>query len=349
MSVAGVAFAVLLILLVTSLYRGWTGFGSVFQRLPGDLWVAQRGTTDPLNSTSSLPAGKEAELGRAPGVAAVLTVRVRQTGISAGHGRLRVFLMSLDPPAGARFPAETRQQFFPPPGHINIDRVLADAAGVGPGDRLDVLGRSLVVDRVHSGGNRLLEIAYMNAADAKALYAVPGRVSFYLLALAPGADPALAVDRAHALLPGSEVHTSAEYADAFGQLINQGFLPVVGALVGIGFVVGGALIALTIYTATAERSRDFGVLKALGASGRFLYRIVLRQSLLVGTAGAVAGVPRRRLPRRSYGTTSRSWSTDLRPLDVAGVLLAAIALSVVAAYVPVRGINTIDPALVFRV
>jgi putative ABC transport system permease protein len=346
MSVAGVAFAVLLILLVTSLYRGWTGFGSVFQRLPGDLWVAQRGTTDPLNSTSSLPAGKEAELGRAPGVAAVLTVRVRQTGISAGHGRLRVFLMSLDPPAGARFPAETRQQFFPSPGHINIDRVLADAAGVGPGDRLDVLGRSLVVDRVHSGGNRLLEIAYMNA---KALYAVPGRVSFYLLALAPGADPALAVDRAHALLPGSEVHTSAEYADAFGQLINQGFLPVVGALVGIGFVVGGALIALTIYTATAERSRDFGVLKALGASGRFLYRIVLRQSLLVGTAGAVAGVSASAVAAPLIRHYVPEFVTDLRPLDVAGVLLAAIALSVVAAYVPVRRINTIDPALVFRV
>jgi putative ABC transport system permease protein len=349
MSVAGVAFAVLLILLVTSLYRGWTGFGSVFLRLPGDLWVAQRGTTDPLNSTSSLPAGETTRLGRLPGVTAVTTVRVRQTGVAAGDGRLRVFLMSLEPPAGAVIPPQAREQFLPPAGHINIDRVLADAAGVGPGDRINVLGRQLIVDQIHTGGNRLLEIAYVNAADAKALYAVPGRVSFYLLTLSPGADPALTAQRAQAAIPGSEVHSSAEYARAFAELINQGFLPVVGALVGIGFVVGGALIALTIYTATAERSRDFGVLKALGASAGFLYGIVLRQSLLVGTAGAIAGAGASAVAATLIRRYVPEFVTDLRPLDVAGVLITAIALSVVAAYVPVRRVNAIDPALVFRV
>jgi putative ABC transport system permease protein len=349
MSIAGVAFAVLLILLVASLYRGWTGFGSVFLRLPGDVWVAQRGTTDPLNSTSSLPAAQEARLGHLPGVAGVTTIRVRQTGVAAGDGRLRVYLMSLEPPAGAKLPLQVRRQFLPPPGHIVIDRVLADAAGVGLGDRINVLGRPLIVDGIHSGGNRLLEIAYMNPADAKALYAVPGRVSFYLLTLSPGANPALVARRARTVIPGSEVHSSAEFAHAFGEQVNQGFLPVVGALVGIGFVVGGALIALTIYTATAERSRDFGVLKALGASGTFLYRIVLQQSLLVGTAGAVAGAGAAAVAAALIHRYVPEFVTDLRPLDVVGVLLTAIALSVVAAYVPVRRINAIDPALVFRV
>ena len=58
----------------------------------------------------------------------------------------------------------------------------------------------------------------------------------------------------------------------------------------IGFLVGGAVIALTTYTATIEKARDFGVLKAIGASDRFLYRIVVEQSVIVGVAGAAIGV-----------------------------------------------------------
>jgi putative ABC transport system permease protein len=349
MSVAGVAFAVLLILLVTSLYRGWTGFGSVFLRLPGDIWVSQRGTTDPLNTTSFLPSGRQRDLAAVPGVSAVIPVRVRQTGLSAGDGRVRVFLLALDPPPEMPLPPTARAKFVPPPGHINIDRVLADAAGVGSGDRLEVLGRQLIVGDIHSGGNRLLELAYVNATDAQAMYGVEGLLNFYLLSVAPGANPGQVTTRARAVIAGSETHTSAEYANAFGELVNQGFLPVVGALVAIGFVVGGALIALTIYTATAEHARDYGVLKALGAPGRFLYRIVVLQSVFVGAVGASLGVGAAAIAASLIRRSVPEFVTDLRVLDAGGVLAAAIVVSVVAAYVPVRRINAIDPAVVFRV
>jgi hypothetical protein len=58
MSVAGVAFAVLLILIIVSLYRGWSGASELFSELPGDLWVAQAGTTDPFRAASHLPADR---------------------------------------------------------------------------------------------------------------------------------------------------------------------------------------------------------------------------------------------------------------------------------------------------
>lgn len=74
MSVGGVAFAVLLILIVVSLYRGWSGAGSVYTKLPGNVWIAQTGTSDPYHSTSLLPAGKARQLARVSGVAAVLPV-----------------------------------------------------------------------------------------------------------------------------------------------------------------------------------------------------------------------------------------------------------------------------------
>jgi putative ABC transport system permease protein len=56
--------------------------------------------------------------------------------------------------------------------------------------------------------------------------------------------------------------------------IDDTFLPIIGIILYIGFVVGGAVVSLTLYTATIERFRDFGVMKAVCASAGFLYRIV---------------------------------------------------------------------------
>src|SRR3989304_7133791 len=53
-SVAGVAFSVVLILVVLSLYRGWGGLGGIIEEIPADLWVVQQGTTDPFHSVSVL-------------------------------------------------------------------------------------------------------------------------------------------------------------------------------------------------------------------------------------------------------------------------------------------------------
>jgi putative ABC transport system permease protein len=73
--------------------------------------------------------------------------------------------------------------------------------------------------------------------------------------------------------------------------VDETFLPIVSVLVVIGFVGGVAVIGLTIYTATMEKSREYGVLKALGASNGRLYRIVSHQALISGVLGYILGQP----------------------------------------------------------
>lgn len=347
MSIGGVAFAVLLILLVASLYRGWSEAGGFFEELPGDAWLAQVGTSDPLRTTSFLPADRLDEVASLPGVGAVVPVYARRIALQRQNAELNVYFMSLAVPARKTWPAAV-QRFLPHPGAIVVDSVLADEAGVGVGDTLDILGRRLVVERVEPGGNPIFEIAFMNADDARELLALDGYVSFLLITVDPGADPARVTRTAVAAVPGSEAHTARDFAAATRNLVQQGFLPVVGALVGIGFAIGGAVIALTIYTATIERARDFGVLKAMGADDRFVYRIVVEQSLGVGAIGAALGIA----ASAFAATLIREWVpefvTDLQPLDAAGVFAIAILVSAVAALVPVRRIGRIDPAMVFR-
>jgi putative ABC transport system permease protein len=348
MSVVGVAFAVVMILIVVALYRGWSGAGGFYTQLPGNLWLAQTGTSDPYHSTSFLPAARGTALARIDEVKVVLPVYARHIAFRRHGHELDVFAMALAAGPTTPLPADARKRYFPPPGRINIDRVLADQTGVGVGDRLRVLGRDLIVGHIHTGGNRIFQIAYMNAADARRLFGLDHLVSFFLLGTRPGASLARVEHAAVALVPRSEAHTSEQFAASFGNRINEGFLAAVGVLVGIGFVVGGAVIALTTYTATIERAREFGVLKAVGASSGFLYGVVVKQSLALGFLGAALGVGASALAARLIREQVPEFLTVLRLSDALGVFALALIVAVVASWVPVRRINAIDPAVVFR-
>lgn len=345
MSVAGVAFAVLLVLIVLSLYRGWSGVGSLYQEMPGQIWVSQPGTSDPFHSTSFLPLADVRALDAVPGVRAAIPVYTRHIAFGERGHELDVFAMALAVPASL---GSTASADVPPPGSIDVDRVLAGNAGVGVGDRLVVLGRSLVVARIHRGGNSIFQTAFLNAADAKALFGIDGLVNFALLDLRAGADLVRVQAAVTAALPGTETHTAEEFATSFADRVNAGFLAVVGVLVGIGFVVGGAVIALTTYTATVEKAREFGVLKAVGASGRFLYRVVVDQSLIVGSLGSALGIVAAVAAARLIKAQVPEFITVLRWTDAAIVFAGALATAVLASYVPVRRIERIDPAEVFR-
>lgn len=345
MSVAGVAFALMLVLIIVSLYRGWGGASRLFADLPGDLWVAQEGTSDPFRSASHLPATGSDDLVSIPGVRAVMPVYARRIAVDAGD--LDVFFMSLGVPDALPVAADVRKRFLPSPGHVIVDSVLAGEAGLKVGDAISVLDARLVVERVNPGGTPIFELAFLNAADARTL-ALDGYVNFFLLATAPGADLSGIAGLAARAIPGSEVRTSEMFAASMSKLVDQGFLPVVGVLVGIGLVIGGAVIALTIYTATIERARDFGVLKAVGASNGFVYRIVVQQSLLVGALGAAIGVAASAVAVNAIKGTVPEFVTDFRWVDAVELFAAAVGVSVLAAAVPARRINRIDPAMVFR-
>ena len=132
------------------------------------------------------------------------------------------------------------------------------------------------------------------------------------------------------------------------QEIEEGFLPIIAVFIGLAFVVGLAVIALTIYTSTVERTRDYGVLKAVGASPWQLFAVVVRQSLIVALAGYVLG--------SALGLVSGKLIQDAVPQfglvfhwqDFLLVLAAVLVMSAVATLVPVRRVASIDPAMVFR-
>jgi putative ABC transport system permease protein len=63
-----------------------------------------------------------------------------------------------------------------------------------------------------------------------------------------------------------------------------------GVVIGIGTLVGFLIVFLSMYTAVLERTREIGVLKALGASPQFILSILLRETVLLALVGSAIGI-----------------------------------------------------------
>ncbi len=67
----------------------------------------------------------------------------------------------------------------------------------------------------------------------------------------------------------------------------KGFTHVV---IGISLVVGFLVVLLTMYTAVLERTREIGILKALGASPGYILGVLLREAVLLAVIGTIVGI-----------------------------------------------------------
>ncbi len=98
--------------------------------------------------------------------------------------------------------------------------------------------------------------------------------------------------RDHGLKEGEEdfnVQTSEQLIESFSTIIGivQAFLTGIAA---ISLIVGGLGIMTTMYTSVLERTRQIGIMKAVGARNNDILALFLVEAGLLGTAGGIIGV-----------------------------------------------------------
>ncbi len=348
-SVAGVAFAVLLILIVLALYRGWSKTGETFQQLPGQLWVVQEGTSDPFHSVSLIELDELKALSSTSGVRAVVPVMSRQMTFRAAGGEQSARLMALDFGPIAPVDSELKERFLPQRGTMIIDSTLSRKAGLDEGDVATFGATPLTVAHVGPRSSEVLSpFVFVNFEDAATIFGVSDVVSYGMVILTEDAVVTDVRSNIEAQNPGLQVFTAEEFAKSIRKEIDESFIPVIAILVAIGFVVGAAVVGLTIYTATIERTREFGVMKAVGGSPAFLYRIVLSQSAILTGGGYLVGLAGALVVARLAERVVPEFATNFELRDVGFVLGASLLMALVASLVPVNRVVSIDPASVFR-
>ena len=352
-SVGGVAFAVVLILLIRGLYVGFvTQATSYIRSVAADVWVAEASTPgDFFHSVSLMPASQAGPLAQVPGVERVTPLLGRPVVFPHEGESLDFFLVGVDVATGVGAPEAAEDgRRVPRPGEVVVDRVFARNWGVAVGDTLQLPGLPLRVAGIARGGNAVVsQFAWAAFPDVARIIGAPDIVNYFLVEAAPRTDVAALVERIPASVPGVKALTENEFADANTRDLSEGFLPIIWVLVVIAFAIGTAVIGLTIYTATLEKRREYGVLKAIGFSNRRLLGIVWRQSLTAGAIGLVVGVALTLGLAAVLERLLPSFVATVRIVDVGLVLLAAVAMSVASSFLPVRPVTRLDPAQVFRV
>jgi putative ABC transport system permease protein len=61
-------------------------------------------------------------------------------------------------------------------------------------------------------------------------------------------------------------------------------------VIGIGVVIGFAVVSLSMYMAVLQRTREIGILKSLGATKGFVLELILAEATFLGFGGTVIGI-----------------------------------------------------------
>lgn len=87
------------------------------------------------------------------------------------------------------------------------------------------------------------------------------------------------------------VNTMADFiAAAYNPNNIPGLSEFTYVVMGIGVVIGFAVVCLSMYMAVLQRTREIGILKSLGGSNAFILRIILAEAIVLALGGTIFGI-----------------------------------------------------------
>ena len=357
-SVGGVALSVFLIGILLALFRGWSEqVGGFVEKTPADLWVASDGTTDFLAASSALPGALGSNLKFVPEIDVVSPLIVRPMELhKSGNDPDDTFdiqLVGFDPLIGLGGPIAVKEgsKQLPGPGEIIIDNETSRRYGVHIGDRVVKGTKSLPVVGIATGGDFVYtQVAFVTLETAVDFINLePATIrTFFLLTIHNPEDAGKLATRLGAATPGAKYIQPDDFANETRSRILGNILPILIVVLIVAFIVGLAVAGLTIYTATVEKSREYGILKAEGFTNPYLYRVVFEQSMITGALGFLLGAGLTILVAPFAQGSVPQFVVFVRWQDILGIAGITLLMALIAAYIPVRRISSIDPVTVFK-
>ena len=231
------------------------------------------------------------------------------------------------------------------PSDLVVDTVLADADGILLGDQIKMMNREFEVVGICKAGagvRLFTTITAMQTATAQ-----PGKASFFFVKVA---DEASVYDVAEELERRFEGYQVTELA-IFSEVMKENALGLKEFIRAVSFfaaIISYLVILLAMYTTIIERTREIGILKALGASKLFIIRTVMAESFLICAMGVGTGFILSVIGRSAILTFFPTLTVDLIPqwflisaiLGISGGLLGALYPAYRAAKLdPVEALN----------
>lgn len=352
-SVIGVALGVALVMLFTGLARGMSNdLQRRSQNLRAEILFTRPGTMDNLTSSPANLSTKYVEnLQAVEGVeSAVPVIRYVFQG-GAGFGFEQVEGVDWQPFAemnGLRIVEGRAPQAHSEEGgqpaademvEVIIDEEKARNSQVGVGGVLKLFGdiphRVVGIYAPESGAR-----VKMSLSDMQYRVEAAGKCTYILVKAKDGVDEKTLAERI-AANPGTTGNKIQFTRDVFTSIEKS--IPYLGlflkVLVGLAAVVSALVVMLAMYTTITERTREIGILKAMGASRGFIVGVIEKEAILISVLGVVLGftvaLVARVLIHRAYGLVFEfDWGWA-----IASALIGLLGGAIGALYPAVRAAN----------
>jgi putative ABC transport system permease protein len=174
------------------------------------------------------------------------------------------------------------------PDDVIIDRYYSAERRKHAGETIMLMNRPWHISGVIEGGKLshiFVQLKYLQELDSST-----GKVSQIFLKLDNPANTAAVIQALKEKLPEYPIYSMEELTSMINVNNIAGLKEFTWVVVGIGVVIGFAVVCLSMYMAVLQRTREIGILKSLGGSNGFILGIVVMEAMLLGVGGTLLGI-----------------------------------------------------------
>jgi putative ABC transport system permease protein len=348
--VGGVALALLLMLALDALLAGTEeDLVAYIEQSGADIFVSQEGVKNMHMSASAITLRDVHLAGQNANVISASPILYTTGVVRAGESDVLSYIIGFDPadPLGGpgNVVAGTADL---EKDEVIIDEAVARSQGLAPGDEVEIMGHVFTIAGLTRGLTNIVNsVSFIRLDDFQLL--LPGdSISYALLDVTPGADPAQVAVAINDRNPNVSALPTPEFSREERQLIKDMSVEILNIMNLSGFLIGLAVTALTLYTSTLRKRQEYGVLKAIGARNGHLYRVVAAQAALSLVLGFAAAIGLVWLLGQVVPLVVPGMGLLLTQTGVIRVLVSAFIIGVAAALAPAWQLARLDPVQVFR-
>jgi putative ABC transport system permease protein len=174
-------------------------------------------------------------------------------------------------------------------------------------------------------------------------------ITYVLIQAKPGQNLETLKQKLEATLPDTRAYTHAEMIEMtqtyWQKRTGIGFLLGLGAAVGI--IVGAIVVGQILYSSVSDHIKEFGTLKAMGASDWVIYCAIIEQALWMAILGYIPSMVLC-LGVVAWTFASQGIMILITPATAIAALGITVVMCVGSAIFAIQKVTRVDPAIVFK-
>jgi putative ABC transport system permease protein len=357
-TLTGIVFALVLIVVQFGLFLGFTTTTSNNIDHSGvDLWVVAHGVNY-FDTGRPFSERKFYQVLATPGVGHAEKYIQSFAVWKRSDGRIEnIQVLGFNPDTGIGGPwnlVTGRIQDVKQDDAVIMDELYKEKLGVAHiGDRVEIAGHRARVAGFTSGirsftTSPFVFTSFKNALNYTNRPMAEDQTVYILVKAAPGVAPQQLKHDLAVRLRDVDVYTTSEFSrmTRFYWMFTTGAGMAVLIAALMGLIVGVVVVAQTIYATTMDHLREYGTLKAMGASNGYLYRVIIQQAVISAALGYALALAVSSVIVR---VSSHGGAAILLPWQMAlGMFFLALLMCIAAAMVSINKLTALDPAMVFK-